>query len=73
MCSSTSPGGRWWTDLGCLYDSCELGQLGLLGRPGCRIEQRDGGGFLLRSVKTTGPEVLSVDDIVYRAFELLLE
>ena len=47
---------------------------GLVGRPGCRIEQREGGGFLLRSV-IPGNEsaVLSVDDIVYRAFELLLE
>jgi hypothetical protein len=52
----------------------ERAREGLLGRPGCRIEQREGGGFLLRSVTPgTGPEVLSVDDIVFRAFELLLE
>lgn len=46
---------------------------GLLGRPGCRIEQREGGGFLLRGVSAGGSAVLSVDDIVYRAYELLLE
>lgn len=44
---------------------------GLLGHPGCRIERRDGGGFLLRRVGTA-QDVLSVDDLVYRAFELLL-
>lgn len=45
----------------------------LLGRPGCRIEQRDGGGFLLRAVggDSNGEEV-SVDDLAYRAFEMLL-
>ncbi len=45
----------------------------LLGRPGCRIEQREGGGFLLRSVNgAVQQSVVSVDDLAYRAFELLL-
>jgi hypothetical protein len=45
----------------------------LLGRPGCRIEQREGGGFLLRGVGDAMRHgVVSVDDLVYRAFELLL-
>jgi len=45
----------------------------VLGRPGCRIEQRVGGGFLLRTVggADNGREV-SVDDLTYLAFELLL-
>lgn len=45
----------------------------LLGRPGCRIERREGGGFLLRGVGDAMRHgVVSVDDLVYRAFELLL-
>lgn len=45
----------------------------LLGRPGCRIEQREGGGFLLRGVGDAMRHgEVSVDDLVYRAFELLL-
>ncbi len=45
----------------------------LLGRPGCRLEQREGGGFLLRSVNGSGgTSTWSVDDLAYRAFELLL-
>jgi hypothetical protein len=45
----------------------------LLGRPGCRIERRDGGGFLLRTVGGEADgSIVSVDDLTYRAFELLL-
>jgi hypothetical protein len=48
----------------------------LLSKPGCRIERRAGGGFLLRSVGTggvgVGDNIVSVDDLTYRAFELLL-
>lgn len=45
----------------------------LLGKPGCRIERRDTGGFLLQSVGgELNQSVLSVDDLAYRAFELLL-
>jgi len=42
-------------------------------RPGCRIEQRAGGGFFLRDAgaQDRGTE-LSVDDIAFRGFELLL-
>jgi hypothetical protein len=45
----------------------------LIGRPGCRIERREGGGFLLRSAGgETDGQIVSVDDLAYRAFELLL-
>jgi hypothetical protein len=45
----------------------------LVARSGCRIEKRDGGGFALRSVDpSVGQGILSVDDLAYRAFELLL-
>lgn len=45
----------------------------LLGRPGCRIERREGGGFLLRAVGGEADgNIVSVDDLAYRAFELLL-
>jgi len=45
----------------------------VLGRAGCRIERREGGGFLLQGVGGgLSQGVLSVDDLVYRAFELLL-
>jgi hypothetical protein len=45
----------------------------VVGRPGCRIEQRPGGGFLLRDI-SEGRErrEISADDVAYRAFELLL-
>jgi hypothetical protein len=45
----------------------------VVGRPGCRIEQRPGGGFLLQDI-SEGRErrEISADDIAYRAFELLL-
>jgi hypothetical protein len=43
------------------------------GRPGCRIEQREGGGFFLRAVGGEAPgRELSIDDLTFRAFELLL-
>jgi len=45
----------------------------MLGRPGCRIERREGGGFLLRSVGGDADgSIVSVDDLAFRAFELLL-
>lgn len=45
----------------------------IVGRTGCRIEQREGGGFLLRLMKEgAGADEVSVDDLAYRAFELLL-
>jgi hypothetical protein len=45
----------------------------MLGRPGCRIEKREGGGFLLRSVGGDADgSIVSVDDLAFRAFELLL-
>ncbi|MDB4971678.1 MAG: hypothetical protein JWN48_19 [Myxococcaceae bacterium] len=50
----------------------------LLSKPGCRIERREGGGFLLRGVGVgslgglDGQGVVSVDDLAFRAFELLL-
>ena len=50
----------------------------LLGRPGCRIEQREGGGFLLRSVAADASDCavpggeVSIDDLAFRAFEMLL-
>ena len=46
---------------------------GLVSRPGCRIERREHGGFLLRALGTAGEgHALSVDDLAFRAFELLL-
>jgi hypothetical protein len=45
----------------------------LLGRPGAKLEKRDGGGFLLRGVGSQEGQELSVDDLAFRAFELLLE
>jgi hypothetical protein len=45
----------------------------LLGRPGAKLEKREGGGFLLRGVGEQEGQTLSVDDLAYRAFELLLE
>ena len=54
-------------------ESSETQRKRLLGRPGCRIEQREGGGFLLRGVGDAMRHgVVSVDDLAYRAFELLL-
>lgn len=45
----------------------------LVGRPGCRIERREGGGFLLRSVGGEADgSIVSIDDLAFRAFELLL-
>ncbi len=45
----------------------------LLGRPGARLEKREGGGFILRGVGEQEGETLSVDDLAFRAFQLLLE
>jgi len=46
---------------------------GLVSRPGCRIEKRENGGFLLRALHADKrDDTLSVDDIAFRAFELLL-
>jgi hypothetical protein len=45
----------------------------LLGRPGAKLEKREGGGFLLSGVGEQEGKTLSVDDLAYRAFELLLE
>ncbi|HEX5658049.1 MAG TPA: hypothetical protein VFX59_12680 [Polyangiales bacterium] len=45
----------------------------LLGRPGAKLEKREGGGFLLRGVGEQEGATLSVDDLAYRAFSLLLE
>ncbi|HEY6880973.1 MAG TPA: hypothetical protein VI299_23270 [Polyangiales bacterium] len=45
----------------------------LLGRPGAKVEKREGGGFSLRGVGEQEGRALSVDDLAYRAFELLLE
>ncbi|MDB4990249.1 MAG: hypothetical protein JWN04_5427 [Myxococcaceae bacterium] len=52
----------------------------LLSKPGCRLEKRDGGGFLLRGVGgggglggLDGGRIVSVDDLAFRAFELLLD
>jgi hypothetical protein len=45
----------------------------LLGRPGAKLEKREGGGFLLSGVGENEGKTLSVDDLAYRAFELLLE
>jgi hypothetical protein len=46
---------------------------GLVSRPGCRIEKRENGGFFLRGLHGDPPVgALSVDDIAFRAFELLL-
>lgn len=45
------------------------------GRPGCRIEERPGGGFLLRDLAPLpGNESgeVGVEDLTYRAFESLL-
>lgn len=46
----------------------------IIGRPGCRIEQRSGGGFLLRDASESRDErrEISADDVAFRAFELLL-
>jgi hypothetical protein len=46
---------------------------GLVSRPGCRIERRENGGFLLRALNSDKhDDTLSVDDIAFRAFQLLL-
>jgi len=45
---------------------------GLVSRPGCRIERRDNGGFFLRGLHGESSAGLSVDDLAFRAFELLL-
>jgi hypothetical protein len=46
----------------------------VIGRPGCRIEKRAGGGFLLRDASDSRNErrEISADDVAYKAFELLL-
>ena len=46
----------------------------VIGRPGCRIEQRPGGGFLLRDASEPRADrrEISADDVAFRAFELLL-
>ena len=44
-------------------------------RPGCRIEQRPGGGFRLRDTThgvSDSASEMSVDDVAFRGFELLL-
>ncbi|MFT3922709.1 MAG: hypothetical protein QM778_09260 [Myxococcales bacterium] len=52
-----------------------MGQKRVHGRPGCKIEARAGGGFLLRDLApprgTEGGE-LGVEDLTFRAFESLL-
>jgi hypothetical protein len=54
-------------------DTPDASKRRLLGRPGCRIEKREGGGFLLRSVGgESDGSIVSIDDLAYRAFELLL-
>jgi hypothetical protein len=53
----------------------EHGHRRVLGRPGCRVERRPGGGFLLRDL-TPPPEhlanELNIEDLTFRAFEALL-
>jgi hypothetical protein len=46
----------------------------VIGRPGCRIERRAGGGFLLRDASDLRNErrEISADDVAFKAFELLL-
>lgn len=54
-------------------DTPDASKKRMMGRPGCRIERREGGGFLLRSVGGEADgSIVSVDDLAYRAFELLL-
>jgi len=55
-------------------DRMEARRERLIGRSGCRIERREGGGFLLQGVQDGQNEstTLSVDDLAYRAFALLL-
>jgi hypothetical protein len=47
----------------------------LHGRPGCRVERREGGGFLLRDLGPLRGEPageIGVEDLTFRAFEALL-
>lgn len=54
-------------------DTPDASKKRLVGRPGCRIDKREGGGFLLRAVGGEADgSIVSIDDLAYRAFELLL-